>query len=320
MKLEKLLQSRKLLFTTQKNEGRHLLEWIAYNRLIGFDDILIFSNDCVDGSDTMLDHLDHLNFCKHVSHTPTDLTPQKNAVQIAMSEGLFVHGDWIMWMDPDEYLYVNIGDHKVDDLIEHIGDKDMMYVAWRLFGDNGLIKWPGQHITEALTACQSFDPEREPTGKSIFRWSDKIESMSAHRPFTKPNVTREQFDAISSTGTRPTPFFGVKRGPRFSILLNGGEYWKLAQVNHYAVRTPDEYDKKARRGAGNPAASHNRTKYKPWFYRMHNTNEAFDDKILMFKDSVEIEKAKLRQQLWDLGDAQLREILTSYEFDAAPAQ
>ena len=33
-----------------KNEGRFLLEWIAYHRLIGVSDFLVYTNDCEDES------------------------------------------------------------------------------------------------------------------------------------------------------------------------------------------------------------------------------------------------------------------------------
>ena len=36
--------------TCVKNEGPFLLEWIAFNRLIGVTDFLFYSNDCTDGS------------------------------------------------------------------------------------------------------------------------------------------------------------------------------------------------------------------------------------------------------------------------------
>ena len=33
-----------------RNEAPFILEWIAYHRAIGFDDFLIYSNDCSDGN------------------------------------------------------------------------------------------------------------------------------------------------------------------------------------------------------------------------------------------------------------------------------
>ena len=40
-----------------KNEGAFLLEWLAHHRACGFTDFLVFSNDCSDGTDLMLDRL-----------------------------------------------------------------------------------------------------------------------------------------------------------------------------------------------------------------------------------------------------------------------
>lgn len=38
------------LFLCQRNEGLFLPEWISYHKAIGFDRIVIFSNDCSDGN------------------------------------------------------------------------------------------------------------------------------------------------------------------------------------------------------------------------------------------------------------------------------
>ena len=43
--------------TCVKNEGPFLLEWIAFNRLIGVTDFLFYSNDCTDGTAELLDAL-----------------------------------------------------------------------------------------------------------------------------------------------------------------------------------------------------------------------------------------------------------------------
>ncbi|MEY8840170.1 glycosyltransferase family 2 protein, partial [Cribrihabitans sp. XS_ASV171] len=43
--------------TCVKNEGPFLLEWIAFNRLLGVTDFLFYSNDCTDATDRLLDAL-----------------------------------------------------------------------------------------------------------------------------------------------------------------------------------------------------------------------------------------------------------------------
>lgn len=50
--------AKNYLFTSVKNEGHFLIEWIAYHRAIGFDKIIIASNDSNDGTTELLDALE----------------------------------------------------------------------------------------------------------------------------------------------------------------------------------------------------------------------------------------------------------------------
>ena len=45
---------RKVLFSAVKNEAPFLLEWIAYHKVIGFDEIVICSNPSTDGTEEIL--------------------------------------------------------------------------------------------------------------------------------------------------------------------------------------------------------------------------------------------------------------------------
>ncbi|MEO0944249.1 MAG: FkbM family methyltransferase, partial [Pseudomonadota bacterium] len=49
-----------LIPTCMKNEGPYLLEWLAYHRSIGIQGYIVFTNDCTDGTDLMLDRLDEM--------------------------------------------------------------------------------------------------------------------------------------------------------------------------------------------------------------------------------------------------------------------
>ncbi|NHX28195.1 glycosyltransferase family 2 protein, partial [Escherichia coli] len=56
---------RKIIVSTMKNEGPYILEWIAYHRAIGFDDFVLFSNDCTDGTNLILNRLDQMGIVQH---------------------------------------------------------------------------------------------------------------------------------------------------------------------------------------------------------------------------------------------------------------
>ena len=57
---------RFLAILTVRNEGAFLLEWLAHHRAVGFTDFLVFSNDCQDGTDAMLDRLADLGELTHI--------------------------------------------------------------------------------------------------------------------------------------------------------------------------------------------------------------------------------------------------------------
>lgn len=56
------------IFTTMKNEGPYMLEWVAYHRSLGVDHFVIFTNDCDDGTDDMARRLQQLGIATHVSN------------------------------------------------------------------------------------------------------------------------------------------------------------------------------------------------------------------------------------------------------------
>lgn len=128
----------KVLLSAQNNEGPFILEWVADHRAIGFDRIIVFSNGCTDKSDKLLDALAAEGLVEHFRHEPDPETgPQQNAARLALDDNLFADGDWIMWLDLDEFLVVNADEGRLDDLIGEIGDRRGMLGAWRFFGAGG---------------------------------------------------------------------------------------------------------------------------------------------------------------------------------------
>ena len=82
---------RFVIVTPMKNEGPFILEWVAHNLAIGADEIAIFSNDCTDGSDALLDRLDARWASCGISTIPR-AAPRRSAAPIAGFSG---------WTSPD---------------------------------------------------------------------------------------------------------------------------------------------------------------------------------------------------------------------------
>ncbi len=56
---------RVMLVTTVKDEGPNILEWVAYHRMIGFSDIVVFQNDSFDTTARSLRLLDELGVIRY---------------------------------------------------------------------------------------------------------------------------------------------------------------------------------------------------------------------------------------------------------------
>lgn len=285
-----------VMFTAQKDEGPFLLEWIAYHRVIGFDKFVICSNSCTDGSDKLLDELEAAGVVRHIRHTPPEnVAPQLNASRVATREAAFSPGDWVMWLDSDEFLNIKCGDGKVNDLLAETEGADGVAISWRIFGDSGLSSWPGRHLTPQLNRASKlgFGPNKHV--KTIFKFDERVDYLEVHRPVIKREY-RDSYIFVNGSnnpvdkdfqykmwGGGPTPFHEIKDGDRHA----------LCQVNHYAVRTPDIYQLRKRRGRGNITGSPP-DRYNSDHYQRMNRNGQVDESILRWSKAVEAEEMRLR--------------------------
>ena len=98
---------RALAILTVKNEGAFLLEWLAHHRATGFSDFLVFSNDCTDGTDLMLDRLQAMGWLTHIRNNATSPRgPQWAALKAADTHPAKASADWILCLDIDEFVNV----------------------------------------------------------------------------------------------------------------------------------------------------------------------------------------------------------------------
>ena len=94
-----------------KDEGPFVLEWIAHHLAVGFTDIVVYTNDCSDGTDTMLMRLEEMGLATHRRNAiPEGLRPQPSALNYAQAEPLVGSSDWVMVFDADEFLCLKYGD------------------------------------------------------------------------------------------------------------------------------------------------------------------------------------------------------------------
>ncbi|MFN4153604.1 MAG: glycosyltransferase family 2 protein [Paracoccaceae bacterium] len=264
------LGGRTAIVTTMKNEGPFILEWIAYHRAIGVDDFLIYTNDCTDGTDSMLELLQAKGLCQHRVNPWVpggDLKPQHAALQAAESEPVMQDCGWGICMDVDEFINIRIGDGTLSALYAAMGEANMISMTWRLFGNADLAEYEDRFLLEQFTDCAPEvirKPHQAWGFKTLFRNIDIYKKLGVHRPKgLKPDLW-DQVRWLNGSG-RPMPKELFRNGWR-STLETYGYDW--VQLNHYAVRSAESFLVKRDRGRVNHVDRDQGLNY--WFRMNHN--------------------------------------------------
>lgn len=267
-----------------KDEGIFLLEWIAYHKAIGFDEVWIATNSCRDGSDALLDYMAERGIVRHIHNVvPEGVAPQRAGIEMALAAREMAEIDWLLFIDSDEFLNVHAGDGKIDDLIslvpEHVA---AVPLYWRLFGDSGLKRWEGGFVLQHFTQAQYAPRPRYSLTKTMFR-PNLFKSGRDHMP-KQPVAANPIVMTLEGYEVDPSPLMKPRLN-RFAIPMEHRN-WNNAAINHYAVKTPDIMMLKADRGDGmglDPSKYTTDQKY----HRSHNLNDVEDRSILRHWDEVQ---------------------------------
>ncbi len=260
---------RTAIVTTMKNEGPFILEWLAYHRMIGVDDFLIYTNDCTDGTDTMLDLLQAKGFVQHRENPfrETGLKPQHAALQAAESEPIMQNCGWGICMDVDEFIDIKIGDGTLAALYSAMGEANMIALTWRLFGNADIGLYQDRFLLEQFDRCAPEivrKPHQAWGFKTLFRNIDIYKKLGVHRPKgLKPDLW-DRVNWLNGSG-QPLPREMFRNGWR-STLETYGYDW--VQLNHYAVRSAESFLVKRDRGRVNHVDRDQGLNY--WFRMNHN--------------------------------------------------
>lgn len=270
-----------------RNEAPFLLEWIAHHRALGVGRFLIYSNDCDDGTDAMLDALQNAGILTHVRHERIgNKSLQWQAFNEATSQGRLTGSDWITALDCDEFLNP-LGSGDLAAILAQAGDVDAIAIPWRLFGNSSIIDFTDQPICEQFTRAAPVPchyPVAASFFKTIYRAAGPFQSPGIHRP--------KQTDTPVMLGPDLRPLPDVIAQNQSRIQTYGLEFPQaLIQLNHYSLRSAASFMVKRDRGLPNRAERLVGLEY--WVERNFNTCE--DTSIKRHSPAAQQEVARLRQ-------------------------
>lgn len=232
--------------STMKNEGPFILEWVAHYKALGFDHMVVCTNDCEDTTSDLLKALEERGL---VRHHATRIWPragiQRSALKQSRRYREVKEADWIFVCDADEFLNVHVGDGSVQALVEASGaDADVISVPWRIFGPSGVQGFEDKPITKQFTMAEHAPDRRRKAGKfkkSLFTGLDRFKRVGLHAP-----IPSEDFADKIKTVLPGGKVFAVGRE-----LTGEVPSFEIAQVNHYALRAADTFLVKRARGRAN---------------------------------------------------------------------
>lgn len=300
------------ILSMMKDEGHSLVEWVAYHKHVGFDNICVYTNDCSDGTDDMLIRLQELGWVQHFENdVPEGKKPQPNALTLASQNEEVVDSEWILTMDSDEFVSIKVGRGWISDLIERIDPvADAIAITWRFFGSDNITDWNPGLVIENYTRAAPDMFKKGWGVKTMFKPFRDMK-MGIHRPHIKkakkePANAKLLFDQLWLNGSGdPMPDEFSLSGWRSTKPTLG---YGMVELNHYGVKSFEAY--LLRRVRGN--VNNKEGKYDAAYFALFDRNEEENMNVLRHARGVKRRMAQI------LSDPIMRDLQDkALEFHAA---
>lgn len=303
--------SRTLLFGSMKDEAPFLLEWLAHHKALGFDEVHVAANASNDTTVELLERLqDHGELTFYPNAVAAGERPQTKAAELFNAAKPWRDGDWVLWLDADEFLNIHAGAGGIADLtafLEEGGGADGMFVQWRLMGSQGQPGLPSRLISAEMVGASHPEDGLNREVKTLWRAGPKFTGFAA-LGINRPLIDPARAGDVSMLLSNGTPF---PRGARMNEKWLAGEdviisrrasrravLPSVAQINHYSVRSADALKLKALRGRGwgekpEDSAEVQNDRHNADFLRQMDLNDHVDDSIHRYLPALDAELARL---------------------------
>ena len=262
--------------STMKDEGPFVVEWVAHHLAIGFTSVMVYTNDCSDGTDALLKRLQAMDIGVHHRENviPEGMKPHPSMLKLAAEEESVVNSDWLLVLDADEFMAINHPSHTLDGLVADLNamNASAMVLTWRIFGSSGIRDWSRAPITDQFTRAAPEFWNKGWGTKTMLKFDPKYLRLGMHRPIIKSQHKDTDYPEsvlwVNGSG-KPLEEWFKFRGWR-SIRRTVGYDW--AQINHYAIKSMDAYSLRKFRGNANLK----KDKYNSDYWSLQDRNEVED--------------------------------------------
>lgn len=253
--------------TVLRNEGEYVREWLAFQKAVGVDHVVIYDNESTDGfQDRIRDHLAS-GFVEIIPwpHFAGKINFQQLGFAHAVSH-MSGRTTWLALIDLDEFLYSTEG-LKLSATLQRYEDLPALNVYWMNYGTSGhKTRQVGLVIENYTLRAADNNLKQIKNVKSIVQPHRVKAVLGVHRFLT-------DLDPIIGFNEKRMPLthWGWRRQPHTADIL---------RINHYYSRSREEFDSRLPDRWG---------RYRPELYssraaklRIIEQNQVLDDSIVRF--------------------------------------
>jgi hypothetical protein len=229
-----------------KNERPYVVEWLAHHRLLGIERFFIADNDSDDGTAELLQALAAAGYLTwHRFPNPVGCTPQMQAFSMLLRE----HGgevDWMAFIDADEFIWPMGAERSLPVFMqqqaEQHPDMGALILNWASYGSGGQLHQAPGLVVERFTWHARQDHFANVPIKSILR-PDDVEGFScSHNALLRPG--RRHLHTDGSPREVHPDYLDI---PEKRYIRSQRVCWEGFRVNHYVVKSYQEFEQRKRR-------------------------------------------------------------------------
>jgi hypothetical protein len=273
-----------------RNEAPYITEWVAHHRMMGFRDIFIADNDSDDGTWELLQVLEKLGYLKCFRFPdPPGQRPQLPAYAELMQRfGSQV--DWMAFIDADEFVWPTNGERTAIPSLAGLAARPevgAIALNWALYGSSGHLNHAAGLVTERFQRCARRTQRSNEHFKTVLR------TAAWGGAFKNPHLP--QLDArwwvMHANGTPVLP--NARKGSG----LSGEVVWDVLRLNHYAVKSRQEFDeRKQPKGRVSHPGGRNEK-----YFTGHDHNEILSPVPEWLRSRLAAEVARMEAELLSAG-------------------
>jgi Glycosyl transferase family 2 len=228
-----------------RNEKPYILEWLAHHRLLGVERFFVADNDSNDGTSELLRSLADCGFLSfHRFPSPAGATPQLPAYRMLLRE----HGhevDWMAFIDADEFIWP-MGEERslpafLDAMARRHPDMGALVLNWASFGSGGQLHHMPGLVVERFTWHAEPEHFIHSPIKTVLRPRDFVDFSCCHNALLKPGRLH-----LHTNGEPRQPDPDYADIPQKRFIRSARTCWEGFRVNHYVVKSYQEFDQRKR--------------------------------------------------------------------------